>query len=1271
MAVTINEKTPISILSLNARGLCNCTKKANLFHWLDKHHKVHEKIMFIQETHVTKDKESWWSKTWHGPKFFSNGTSRSKGVAILLPKCLEYTLHSEILDPNGRYVVLKLEIDNIMYGFINGYAPTSDMLEDQLAWLESITVILENLGDVQIIFGGDINDGLTKLDKFLDRREWKPSEYVLGWRALKKELQLVDIWRILNPTAHRYTWKQGKCKKTLRRSRLDFWLISTSLIYGVEKTNIEPGYGSDHSLISLSLFKKKLMDQGPSFWKFNTSLLRDKVYTDTTTIKIAELKEKYSKVRDHGLRWDLIKMGLRMGTISYSKYIAKKKRDNIKELLIKQGDLEVQISDNPTDEILEQSEKIKEEIECYNREKTMGALIRSKAEWAEYGEKNCNYFLRLENRNKQIKNISSLLDDDGKTIDSQDKILAEELKYYAKLYTQPTETCENDRNKAKNFFLEEDIPKVSNEDKQMCDQVLTLEEVGRALKDLKNGRTPGTDGFPPDFYKFFWKDIGVLVYDSLNNAINKGEMSIDQKRGIINLIPKKEKDLRQLKNWRPISLLNTDYKILTKTMATRLKFILPSVIHPDQVAYLKNRYIGQNIRTIIDIMDFTKDNEKDGIMAFFDFEKAFDSIDWRVIDDALNSFNIGENFRKWVKTIYNNITSCVTNCGYSSEHFTITRGVRQGCPLSAYLFIIVAEILAIKIRNNNNIHGIKIGETEIKVVQMADDTTSFLRDVNSLQEIMNTLEEFRKYAGLRLNKTKSEIMWLGKQKDSNEMPCGLKCVKGTKALGIFFTYNLKEMVEKNFDQKIKELKKILAIWSQRDLSIIGRILIFKSLALSKVIYQCNNLEIPEDTIKELNQLAFTFIWQNKPDKVKRNTIISDYENGGLRMIDVECFINAQKVMWVKRILKEDTGSWKTYPNMILQKVAGKKSFQCNTNKIEKENIWSPFYKQVYKSWTKIRDEPLEDPFKLRREILWWNKEIAIKKKEMFFKKWFEGGITTFHDILEEDGNFKTKLKLEEEFNIQIGIMDYNSLKLAIPTAWKRNVKKMRIPENAISNLEQPFIKCKNNLLALGIITNKDVYWELISKKEIKPIVAQKWCERYEIGEQEWKVVFKNFAEIKDPKLKAFQFKILNNIIPCNWYLKKIGRSNTEECPSCNEIEDLVHYFVGCHKANNIWLQIRRWWKGITGQEVVFTERDIILGLENRKVKIIKQEQLNKIMMSIKWKIHANKQLGQETLLYQILNNIRQMIRIEEIIAAKNDKHKKHQDLWTEVEDFLT
>jgi hypothetical protein len=163
-------------------------------------------------------------------------------------------------------------------------------------------------------------------------------------------------------------------------------------------------------------------------------------------------------------------------------------------------------------------------------------------------------------------------------------------------------------------------------------------------------------------------------------------------------------------------------------------------------------------------MEFTKITNSQGIAAFLDFEKAFDTVNWEVIDKTLQNFGIGETFRKWVKVVYKNSEACVTNNGFSSPFFKLERGVRQGCPLSAYLFIMVVELLANKIRNNKNIKGINIGNTEITVIQMADNTTSFLKDQNTLKEILETLEEFRKYAGLKLNKGKSEIMWLGKQR---------------------------------------------------------------------------------------------------------------------------------------------------------------------------------------------------------------------------------------------------------------------------------------------------------------------------------------------------------------------------------------------------------------------------------------------------------------------------------------------------------------------------
>jgi hypothetical protein len=409
--------------------------------------------------------------------------------------------------------------------------------------------------------------------------------------------------------------------------------------------------------------------------------------------------------------------------------------------------------------------------------------------------------------------------------------------FYKKLYSDSSEDIENETEFE--LFRDENLPKINEESKESCETDITIKEIGIALKELKNGKSPGSDGYTADFYKFFWPTIKETVLESIIYANNIGKLSIDQRRGIINLIPKKGKDPRLLKNWRPISLLNTDYKIITKTLANKLKKVLGTVISPDQVAYLKDRFIGQNIRTIIDVMDYTKLVDKEGIIVFLDFEKAFDTIKWKVIYEALTMFNFGPKFISWVHTIYKETEACVTNNGYSSPFFKLERGVRQGCPLSAYLFIMVVEILAHRIRTDKNIKGITIGSTEIKLVQMADDTTTFVKNIESLENVFKLLTIFENYAGLKLNKTKTEAMWQGKNLNNNTTPLDIKWVKQVHSLGIFFSYDNDSVILKNVIDRAKEFKKILDMWKQRDLSLIGKIAVLKSFFKNNISMWCH------------------------------------------------------------------------------------------------------------------------------------------------------------------------------------------------------------------------------------------------------------------------------------------------------------------------------------------------------------------------------------------------------------------------------------------------
>ena len=119
-----------------------------------------------------------------------------------------------------------------------------------------------------------------------------------------------------------------------------------------------------------------------------------------------------------------------------------------------------------------------------------------------------------------------------------------------------------------------------------------------ALKEMSNDKSPGLDGFTTNFYKFFWTDIKHIVFESFKYSLQHGKLSKTPKRGVLSLIPKNSKDTRYLKSWRPVSLLATDYKVLAKSLATRLQKVIPNLINPDQVGYIKGRHIGQNIRFI-------------------------------------------------------------------------------------------------------------------------------------------------------------------------------------------------------------------------------------------------------------------------------------------------------------------------------------------------------------------------------------------------------------------------------------------------------------------------------------------------------------------------------------------------------------------------------------------------------------------------------------------------------------------------------------------------
>ena len=178
-------------------------------------------------------------------------------------------------------------------------------------------------------------------------------------------------------------------------------------------------------------------------------------------------------------------------------------------------------------------------------------------------------------------------------------------------------------------------------------------------------------------------------------------------------------------------------------------------------------------------------------MIFVDFKKAFDSIEWDYLSKVLDVFNFKDDFKKWIKVVYTDVSSCVLNKGFASPFFNLERSVRQGCPLSGLLFVLGIELLNLAILANPSIKGLSVGNKVIKITLYAVDTTLLLKDVESVHSLLEMLELLKMCSGLEINKSKTEAMWLGSWREHTDTPFGFRWPTETiYALGIHFSYNL-------------------------------------------------------------------------------------------------------------------------------------------------------------------------------------------------------------------------------------------------------------------------------------------------------------------------------------------------------------------------------------------------------------------------------------------------------------------------------------------------
>ena len=217
----------------------------------------------------------------------------------------------------------------------------------------------------------------------------------------------------------------------------------------------------------------------------------------------------------------------------------------------------------------------------------------------------------------------------------------------------------------------------------MCDEKVSETEVAAALKSMKHGSTPGSDGLPAEFYKIFWQHLKKPLIECYEFSFIEKILSPSERTGVISLFHKgKDLSFDNLNNWRPISLTNVDYKILAKVLSLRLSSVIDKLIGLQQTGFLKGRHISSTHKYIDDILLLQRFSHSPGVLLALDFKQAFDSIKIPCIIKALNVFGFGPSFIRWIEILNNERLSCVKNDGYISSSFSMLNGVRQGCPIS-------------------------------------------------------------------------------------------------------------------------------------------------------------------------------------------------------------------------------------------------------------------------------------------------------------------------------------------------------------------------------------------------------------------------------------------------------------------------------------------------------------------------------------------------------------------------------------------------------------
>ena len=825
--------------------------------------------------------------------FLSNEGPSGRGTGLLVRKGLE--IADILMEPEGR--ILKAQVENIKILVI--YAPSGKAKQGlrEIFFRETMPSYCIPASENTIIVG-DFNAVESVSDKIITGRRKKSAVECKSLKDAMLALGMQDVWlnkKGGNEVGHTFFHQGGS-------SRIDRFYVSDDLLNEISNISVTPVCFTDHCTVQIDMERSHRKTQRDHLgkpkaflWKLNTAVLEEDEY-------LREIEDLWNNLMNEENFFDLenskvigwwenFKRGIKERSILYCKRRAFIRRVNRQE---NQFELEVIARDIRSGMNRWEDFKIKrEEIREWELDQMRGELIRAGTRKIGEEERATVCQINEGRLRREMGNFESIKID-GITLEGQAATIGI-LNYFKNIFLKNNGSIKAAQGK---IFLNSVRDRFKNGGVLITGEITTM-EVENAIRKAKKGKAPGGDGIPAEFYAKFWYLIHQVVIKVFNVSLHDG-ISTSQGTAVVKLIPKRKVD--SIADLRPISLLNADYKLMASVLAERLKTALPSLIGSAQRGGVPGRRAAGGLSLTRDLiekifMDTEKERsmEKDasykgesvkspkGAIVTVDLEKAYDLVNRDVLFAILEAMAIPATFVNKIRALYSN---CFLNFFHGSNEIGSVEGkssIRQGCPLSMFLFILFIEpFIAIC---EGKLKGFKLGTCKANVMAFVDDLTFFISDETDFVELDVVLKHFSNFSGAVVNKKKTKVMGIGTWNDRKVWP--IECitvVEEINILGIPFSKTINDYGPRLWKKIQGQIIGIASTNMHRATTIRDRNLFIKSFMLSRAIYVSRVVPCPDQIAEKILSVTQSFLWGGKGERPPRGVNYDAERDGGVNFL---------------------------------------------------------------------------------------------------------------------------------------------------------------------------------------------------------------------------------------------------------------------------------------------------------------------------------------------------------------------------------------------------